>query len=236
MTTPIVVQIVVDKPLPQGFDYLWDEARLGCLPQIGHIVEIPFGRGKEVGIVTKVSAHSEYEFDKLRSIEKIAPLPLLDGALLKLMNFASQYYVHALGETIMPSIPKMWRKSEDWDKIPKKLESAAKKKAKEKNGEFVEGYITADQLNQEQSNALESLIGETNKQKNGFRAILMQGQTGSGKTAVFLNWLASILQDETAQVLLLVPEINLTPQLERRVRAYFPNEILAVLHSGVTEK
>jgi primosomal protein N' (replication factor Y) len=33
-----------------------------------------------------------------------------------------------------------------------------------------------------------------------------------------------------------VPEINLTPQLERRVRAYFPNEILAVLHSGVTEK
>jgi len=136
----------------------------------------------------------------------------------------------------MPSIPKMWRKSEDWDKIPKKLESAAKKKAKEKNGEFVEGYITADQLNQEQSNALESLIGETNKQKNGFRAILMQGQTGSGKTAVFLNWLASILQDETAQVLLLVPEINLTPQLERRVRAYFPNEILAVLHSGVTEK
>jgi len=80
MTTPIVVQIVVDKPLPQGFDYLWDEAKLGCLPQIGHIVEIPFGRGKEVGIVTKVSAHSEYEFDKLRSIEKIAPLPLLDGA------------------------------------------------------------------------------------------------------------------------------------------------------------
>ena len=236
MTTPIVVQIVVDKPLPQGFDYLWDKVKLGCLPQIGHIVEIPFGRGKEVGIVTRVSAHSEYELDKLKSIGKIAPLPLLDGGLLKLMSFASQYYLHALGETIMPSIPKMWRKSEDWEKIPKKLESAAKKKAKEKNGEFEEGHITVDQLNQEQSNALESLIGEANKQKNGFRAILMQGQTGSGKTAVFLNWLANILQDDVAQVLLLVPEINLTPQLERRVRAYFPNEILAVLHSGVTEK
>ena len=223
MTTPIVVQIVVDKPLPQGFDYLWDKVKLGCLPQIGHIVEIPFGRGKEVGIVTRVSAHSEYELDKLKSIGKIAPLPLLDGGLLKLMSFASQYYLHALGETIMPSIPKMWRKSEDWEKIPKKLESAAKKKAKEKNGEFEEGHITVDQLNQEQSNALESLIGEANKQKNGFRAILMQGQTGSGKTAVFLNWLANILQDDVAQVLLLVPEINLTPQLERRVRAYFPN-------------
>ncbi len=236
MTTPIVVQIVVDKPLPQGFDYLWDEAKLGCLPQIGNIVAIPFGRTKAVGVVINVSNHSQYESNKLKFVEKIASLPPLDGALLKLMNFASQYYVHTLGETIMPAIPKMWRKAEDWEKIPKKLESAAKKKAKEKNSEFVEGYITADQLNKEQSKALHSLIGAAKENESRFRAILMQGQTGSGKTAVFLNWLASILQDGVAQVLLLVPEINLTPQLERRVRAYFPNEILAVLHSGVTEK
>ena len=111
-----------------------------------------------------MSDHSEDEFNKLKFVEKIAPLPLLDGALLKLMNFASQYYVHTLGETIMPSIPKMWRKSEDWEKIPKKLESAAKKKAKEKNSEHVEGYITADQLNQEQSRALHSLIGAAKEQ------------------------------------------------------------------------
>nr|WP_252865908.1 DEAD/DEAH box helicase [Polynucleobacter paneuropaeus] len=52
----------------------------------------------------------------------------------------------------------------------------------------------------------------------------MQGQTGSGKTAVFLNWLASVLQEKNSQVLLLVPEINLTPQLERRIRAYFPDK------------
>ena len=114
MTDPMVVQIVVDKPLAQGFDYLWDVAKLGCLPQVGHIVEIPFGRSKEVGIVVKVSAHSQYEYNKLKSVEKIAPLPPMDGALLKLMNFASQYYVHTLGETIIPSIPKMWRKSADW--------------------------------------------------------------------------------------------------------------------------
>ena len=236
MSKPIVVQIVVDKPLPQGFDYLWDEVKLGCLPDIGQIVELPFGRGKEIGVVINVSKHSTLEFEKLKSVEKIAPLPRLDGALLKLMNFASQYYIHTLGETIIPSIPKMWRKSEDWEKIPQKLQTAAKKKEKTKVSEQVEGYIRVDQLNPGQSNALESLIGGENKKAGNFRAILMQGQTGSGKTAVFLNWLTSILQDETAQVLLLVPEINLTPQLERRVRAYFPNETLAVLHSGVTEK
>jgi primosomal protein N' (replication factor Y) len=33
-----------------------------------------------------------------------------------------------------------------------------------------------------------------------------------------------------------VPEINLTPQLERRIRAYFPDKKMAVLHSGISEK
>jgi primosomal protein N' (replication factor Y) len=150
------------------------------------------------------------------------------------MNFASQYYVHALGETILPAIPQMWKKADDWEKVPKKLESAEKKKKKEV-GPIAEGLITEDQLNPNQKNALQALLSSGEKE-NQYRAILLQGQTGSGKTAVFLNWLASILKDERAQVLLLVPEINLTPQLERRVRAYFPEKKMAVLHSGVSEK
>ena len=44
MTPPIVVQVVVDKPLAQGFDYLWDEELLGSPPTIGVLVEVPFGR------------------------------------------------------------------------------------------------------------------------------------------------------------------------------------------------
>ena len=35
---PIVVQVVLDKPLSQGFDYLWDAEKLGALPEIGHLV------------------------------------------------------------------------------------------------------------------------------------------------------------------------------------------------------
>lgn len=235
MAKPIVVQVVIDKPLSQGFDYLWDAEKLGCLPRVGQLLGLPFGRGKELGLVINVSDHSQYELNKLRNVENLSPLPPLDQGLLRLMNFASQYYVHTLGETIMPSIPKMWRKPENWVKIPKKLQNAANKKNKEKSTAHVEGYITVDRLNEGQTNALQQLIGESGNIRKHFRAILMQGQTGSGKTAVFLNWLASILKNEAAQVLLLVPEINLTPQLERRVRAYFPNETLAVLHSGITE-
>jgi primosomal protein N' (replication factor Y) (superfamily II helicase) len=234
MRKPIVVQVVIDKPLAQGFDYLWDAEKLGKLPEIGHVVEVPFARGREIGLVIKVSNYSDYEIEKLKSVERLAPLPVFDPALLRLMNFASQYYIHALGETILPVIPQMWKKADNWEKTPEKIESA-KKKNKKKTDLVAEGLITQDQLNPNQKMALQELLANSEKE-NQFRAILLQGQTGSGKTAVFLNWLASILNDESAQVLLLVPEINLTPQLERRVRAYFPDKKMAMLHSGVSEK
>ncbi len=231
---PIVVQVVIDKPLAQGFDYLWDAEKLGKLPEIGNVVEAPFARSKAIGLVIKVSNHSEYEIAKLKSVERLAPLPAFDPALLRLMNFASQYYIHALGETILPVIPQMWKKADNWEAIPEKIESAEKKN-KKRIDVIAEGLITQDHLNPNQKNALQELLAD-GARENQFRAILLQGQTGSGKTAVFLNWLASILNDESAQVLLLVPEINLTPQLERRVRAYFPDKKMAVLHSGVSEK
>ena len=232
---PTVVQVVIDKPLAQGFDYLWDAEKLGKLPEIGNVVAVPFARSKVIGLVIKVSNHSDYELSKLKSVESLAPLPVFDPGLLRLMNFASQYYVHALGETILPVIPQMWKKADDWEKIPERLKLAAEK-SKKRLEVISEGLITQDQLNPNQKLALNKLLGGAEKKEKQFRAILLQGQTGSGKTAVFLNWLASILNDESAQALLLVPEINLTPQLERRISAYFPDKKMAVLHSGVSEK
>jgi primosomal protein N' (replication factor Y) len=233
MPTPNVVQVVLDKPLAQGFDYLWDPQKLGQDPAIGQVLEVPFGRSSLIGVVIKVSGHSDFDINKLKQVKAVAPLPPLDSATLRLMNFASQYYIHGLGETIVPTIPQMWKKPEDWEKIPKKLIAAEKKKEKKDREIKSEGLIAESQLNNEQQSALNTLRNIAVEKK--FRAILLQGQTGSGKTAVFLNWLSSILQDEKAQVLILVPEINLTPQLERRVRAYFPNKNMAVLHSAIPE-
>ena len=233
MAPPIVVQVVVDKPLAQGFDYLWNEEQLGGLPELGTIVEVPFGRSFLVGLVIKVSTHSEYDLDKLKCVTRRSPLPPLDSAVLRLMNFASQYYIHALGETIIPTIPQMWKKPDDWEKIPKKLAADAEKKKKNSTPGLGEGFIDEILLNEGQKLALEKLRACPSDQ---FKAILLQGQTGSGKTAVFLNWLSGVLKDASAQVLLLVPEINLTPQLERRVRAYFPDKKMVLLHSGVSEK
>ncbi|OWS69990.1 replication restart helicase PriA [Polynucleobacter campilacus] len=235
MAPLIVVQVVVDRPLAQGFDYLWDSERLGGSPEIGQLVEVPFGRSNVVGVVIKVGTHSDFDLEKLKSINGFAPLPPLDPAALRLINFASQYYIHALGETIIPTIPQMWKKPDSWKKIPQKLIAAQEKKKKKVQLDQGAGFIQEVDLNAEQKQALEKLRHCSSK-KNEFTTMLLQGQTGSGKTAVFLNWLSAILDDASAQVLILVPEINLTPQLERRVRTYFPEKKMVVLHSGVSEK
>ena len=234
LASPLFVQVVLDKPLAQGFDYIWNSQKLGSDPLIGQIVAVPFGNSINVGVVVKVNAHSEIDPSKLKAVLGLAPLPPLDSALLSLMNFASQYYIHSLGETIIPSIPQMWRKPERWEKLRLAKPSINMKSNQGDLANDSEKLIGVGQLNPEQKSALDILLQK--EDSGAFRAILLQGQTGSGKTAVFLNWLASVLQEKNSQVLLLVPEINLTPQLERRIRAYFPDKKIALLHSGVSEK
>ncbi len=70
----------------------------------------------------------------------------------------------------------------------------------------------------------------------GFAPFLLFGVTGSGKTEVYLRVIAHALAKDTrAQVLVLTPEINLTPPLARRLAARFPEEAIALLHSGLAE-
>lgn len=68
----------------------------------------------------------------------------------------------------------------------------------------------------------------------GYAAWLLHGVTGSGKTEVYLRLAANALA-AGRQVLMLVPEIALTPQLEARVAARFAGAEIVALHSGLAE-
>jgi primosomal protein N' (replication factor Y) len=68
----------------------------------------------------------------------------------------------------------------------------------------------------------------------GYACFLLYGITGSGKTEVYVHLMHEVLK-HGGQVLLLVPEINLTPQLEHYFRSRFPDVNLVSLHSGLGE-
>lgn len=67
-----------------------------------------------------------------------------------------------------------------------------------------------------------------------FGCFLLHGITGSGKTEIYVHLMNRILQ-QGGQVLLLVPEINLTPQLENYFRSRLPDVELVSLHSGLSD-
>lgn len=90
-------------------------------------------------------------------------------------------------------------------------------------------------LTAEQQDALDAICAA-----RGFAAFLLHGVTGSGKTEVYLRALAALLDARPdAQALVLVPEINLTPQFESAFRARFaavmPGDAIVTLHSGLAE-
>lgn len=86
------------------------------------------------------------------------------------------------------------------------------------HSEFV---LNADQ--QKASDEIQTALGR-------FQPFLLYGITGSGKTEVYFDAMAKVLA-QGRQVLFLLPEINLTPQLLKRVENRFADVPTAVLHS-----
>ena len=84
-------------------------------------------------------------------------------------------------------------------------------------------------LNDEQQRVCDALLAQIDRGEAGVTLLL--GVTGSGKTMVYIR-LAQLLLERGKSVMILVPEIALTPQMMARFTAYFGDRV-ALLHSGL---
>ncbi len=199
-------------------------------PLPGQLAVVPFGRREVVGVIVAVSNTTDVAPEKLKQVLAVrTQLAPLSAAWLALCGFAADYYQRPLGEVALPGLPKNLRAltTVALDKALKKLE---------KRGLAHDATPNATpKLNPAQQQAADAIA-----MSQGFAPSLLYGVTGSGKTEVYLQAAAQILaQDKdtenAAQILILVPEINLTPQLEGNIRARFPGVMVATLHSGLAE-
>jgi primosomal protein N' (replication factor Y) len=232
MLNQYIVKIAVDLPLFQLFDYCWDQKDLPGNPEIGQVVKIEFGKKIIVGIVLQIKVKNTCADDQKRVLKPILAVASelhMTQDTINLCQFASKYYLKPLGEVLFTSLPADWKNPDKW-LLLEKQKNKYKKKTKETTGKAVHENIWL--LNEEQNCSLEYL--KKASQKNKYELILLKGVTGSGKTAVYLNWLMEVLKEESAQCLILVPEINLTPQLEKVIKQVFTDEEVTILHSNIT--
>ncbi|RZI91513.1 MAG: primosomal protein N', partial [Variovorax sp.] len=140
-----------------------------------------------------------------------------------LVAFAARYYQRSLGEVALAALPPQLR-----DLSSVQLARRLKRKAAERADVAPDDAINSIALSAEQAGALARFGTESGP-------FLLFGSTGSGKTEVYLRAVAELLaRDAAAQALVMVPEINLTPQLEARFKARFGADAVVSLHSGMT--
>jgi primosomal protein N' (replication factor Y) len=102
-----ILRVALPVPLPQLFDYL-PPATGDAQP--GSRVRVPFGRGRQVGMVVAQAGESAYPPEQLKHVEKVLDdAPLFDAELLASVHWAADYWLGAPGEAFLGALPVMLR-------------------------------------------------------------------------------------------------------------------------------
>lgn len=216
-------QVIVDVPALGCLDY---RVPADMMVAVGDRVLVGLVSRTIPGVVVGLSDTTDVPAKKVRNIKAVlketAPLR---PEWLALTHFAAQYYVRTWGEAALPAIPVFFRRKPTTrhDSQLKKIRTLPEKKPALPS--------PSPELNREQLQAVETI-----SQARGFAPYLLFGVTGSGKTEVYLQVIEQTLaRDPQAQILLLVPEINLTPQLRARVQKRFPQQTVVSFNSECSD-
>jgi primosomal protein N' (replication factor Y) len=235
------VAVAIDAPQHAGLGSLLSYESAQTLDP-GTLVRVPLGAREVTGLVwdepppppeaaaDAASADSSGGAPAivLRPVtEALAALPPLAADWRALVAFTARYYQRSLGEVALAVLPPELRKLDN--------AGLAKRIARKRPGPGpAEAGAPAPEvppLTPEQQAAMEALSAWAAEPAPP--CALLFGVTGSGKTEVYLR-LAQQALEAGRQALVLVPEINLTPQLEERFAARFPGRRLVSLHSALT--
>jgi primosomal protein N' (replication factor Y) len=188
----------------------------------GTLVRVPLGRRQVPGIVWDGAPEPPPPGVALRDVgDVLSSMPPLGATWRQLVAFAAGYYQRSVGELALSVLPPELRRL-DATQLARRI---ARLKAKPAPAGGVGQPLP--ELTVEQQAAVTALADAAPG------PVLLHGVTGSGKTEVYLRAAAATLA-AGRQVLVLVPEINLTPQLEARLAERFAGHRLVTLHSALT--
>ena len=242
-----VVHVAVYTPVHSGVGTPLSYTHSSPLP-LGTLVRVPLGTRMLMGVVWKTADPDAAlpEHAKLRAIdavmEGIAPL---DAHWQQLVNFAARYYQRSVGEIAMAGLPPALRDmtAEQLAKRlqppkPKKLSKKAAALAAQASAEIAAQPALSEPTETVALSAEQQSVCSQIEQNSG--PFLLYGSTGSGKTEVYMHVVQQALDaDPQAQALVMVPEINLTPQLQERFEARFVPlygaQAVVSMHSGMTD-
>jgi primosomal protein N' (replication factor Y) len=281
----LILQIALDTPLRQVFDYLPPAELAGSasphhLP-LGVRVRVPFGRRYLIGVLVGTSQDSSIARPKLKSaLQILDSRAVFDPATFDLLCWAAEYYHHPIGEVMAAALPRGLRmgqpaqpSTDSWVLtaagrqrlldpgrqaprqhallawLAQRGRATAHDVSEFKPAHFrrlaQRGWIIAESSPIEPApfelhpsevtltDAQTQVVTAINASLGRFEAHVVYGVTGSGKTEVYLRVIAAALAG-AGQVLVLVPEIALTPQLVERFRRRFSAGVV-VMHSALKQ-
>mgnify|MGYP000585467419 CR=1 FL=1 len=205
---PHRVAIVVATPAHSGLGGALSYRSESALAP-GTLVRVPLGRREVLGVVWDGEPEPAPEGVDERPVAGVLDgLPPLGEGWRRLVDFAAGYYQRGIGEVALAALPPQLR-----DLDTTQLARRLKRKGQDTRGEGPTG--APPELTEQQQAVLARMQSEPGP-------FLLFGATGSGKTEVYLQTAQRMLDaDPQAQALVMVPEINLTPQLEERFAGRF---------------
>ncbi|TAL14236.1 MAG: primosomal protein N' [Aquabacterium sp.] len=227
-------RVAVETPQHSGLDGVLDYAVEAPLPA-GTLLRVPLGKRIVTGIVWDEATQRALTTDggdgpaeaQLRApVEAWTELAPLPAAWRRLVDFTAGYYQRSVGEVALTVLPPELRQL-DAIQLARRLKRLHRDLSKAATAPAA-GPPPRPQSTPEQAAALAELSAAGPGEVS-----LLYGATGSGKTEVYLQLVDRVLE-QGGQALVLVPEINLTPQLLARFRERFAGRRVVELHSGLT--